>query len=77
MRERFVCLRIPNNFGWISALEELEKRGYLWASGERPTGALQLLESGSLFIDPNEKFLVMSSNLKENPRNCGHYITVK
>lgn len=77
MYERFVGLRIYNNFSWISALEELEKRGYLWASGDKPTSMFQEFRSGSLFINPNEKFIVMSSDLKERPMDCGHYITVK
>lgn len=77
MYERFVCLRIFNNSSWICVLEELEKRGYLWASSDQPTSVFQGVKSGSLFIDPNEKFLVMSSNLKEKSRDCGHYIEVK
>lgn len=76
MNYRYVGLRIFNNFNWLSTLRELEKRGYLWASRDKPTRLYFSLSEGTIYIDPITKTLALS-NTHSLSMHCNCYITMK
>lgn len=77
MEDRYIGLRIYNNFNWVVTLHKLENNNYTWASGDKPTSLYYDYTQGIIFIDPNTKTLTKASKTTALSRFCNYYIEVR
>ena len=76
MKNKYVALRIYNNFDWKIALQELENNNYTWASGEKPTSLYYDCTQGTIFIDIKTKTLTKFPTTSYLSLFCNYYIKV-
>lgn len=77
IENKYVGLKIYNNFNWKAILRKLEKNNYRWASGDKPTGLYFDTVESIVYIDPITKTLVKSSITTISDKNCNYYIEVR
>ena len=55
------------------ALNQLEKKGYKWASGDKPTGLYNSYDRMIIVVHENAKKLYMGDNYKDTVRTSKLY----
>ena len=76
MENKYVALKIYNNFNWQTILRKLEKNNYRWNSGDKPTRLYFDTAEGTIYINPTTK-TIARTDIDSFSIYCKCYITVK
>lgn len=76
MYNKYIGLRVYNNSDIVKILTALEKYGYRWNSGNKPTELYGDTHQGVLYINPKNKTICRNHNAKHLLKYCEHYIKV-